>query len=60
MSMDSNGGIEPDGVKRGGKTALMSADDEQALREQGMPIRCCDLWPECSHVLAWWEEKRGA
>ena len=25
-------------------------------REIGMPLGCCDNWPECSHVLAWLEE----
>jgi hypothetical protein len=45
-------------VTRGGKRALIAADEEQALRERGMPIRCCDYWPECSHVLAWYEERR--
>jgi hypothetical protein len=48
-----------DDIKRGGKTALMPADEERALRELGMPIRCCDYWPECSHVLDWYENRRG-
>lgn len=26
-------------------------------REIGMPIGCCDEWPECSHVLAWLESR---
>ena len=27
----------------------------QRCREMGMPLGCCDVWPECSHVLAWYE-----
>jgi hypothetical protein len=25
-------------------------------REIGMPLGCCDEWPECTHVLAWVEQ----
>ena len=25
----------------------------------GMPVDCCDEWPECEHVLAWAEERDG-
>ena len=45
-------------IKRGGEHALMEAKDEQALRDAGAPIRCCPYWPECSHMLAWYEEQR--
>ena len=27
-------------------------------RERGIPLGCCDEWPECSHMLAWWEAHR--
>lgn len=27
----------------------------QRCRALGMPLGCCDCWPECSHVLAWYE-----
>lgn len=23
----------------------------------GMPLGCCEEWPECSHVLAWTESR---
>lgn len=23
----------------------------------GMPLGCCEEWPECSHVLKWVEER---
>jgi hypothetical protein len=26
-------------------------------REIGMPLGCCDEWPECSHVLEWTEQR---
>jgi hypothetical protein len=26
-------------------------------REIGMPLGCCDEWPECSHILAWYEAR---
>lgn len=26
-------------------------------REIRMPLGCCEDWPECSHVLAWLEER---
>jgi hypothetical protein len=26
-------------------------------REIGMPLGCCDEWPECSHVLEWTEKR---
>lgn len=26
--------------------------------ELGMPLGCCGMWPECSHVLAWDEERQ--
>lgn len=35
--------------------ALVTAEFEQFLREHDGPIRCCDYWPECSHMLAWME-----
>lgn len=35
---------------------LVSAEFEQALRDRGAPIRCCEHWPECSHMLAWYEK----
>jgi hypothetical protein len=44
-------------VKRGGKHAIIDATEEQKMRNLGMPIRCCDYWPECSHVLAWVTER---
>lgn len=25
--------------------------------ELGIPLGCCDEWPECSHVLDWYETK---
>ena len=55
MSTTSNRRSESDddGIKRGGKMALLDAKAEQALKESGCPVRCCDYWPECSHVLAW-------
>lgn len=28
--------------------------------EIGMPLGCCDEWPECSHVLAWVESRENA
>ena len=31
------------------------AGEEQKMRDLGMPVRCCDSWPECSHVLSWVE-----
>lgn len=58
--MEQNVSTEPDDpIKRGGKMALMDAKAEQALRDVGAPVRCCDYWPECSHILAW-VEKQGA
>jgi hypothetical protein len=26
----------------------------------GMPLGCCEEWPECSHVLAWTDERAAA
>lgn len=26
-------------------------------RAIGMPLGCCDEWPECSHILAWVESR---
>ena len=46
--------------------ALFIADEMQAdwfIREVkrcaaiGMPLGCCGEWPECSHVLAWIENR---
>ena len=60
MSTDKSRRSEPDdGIIRGGKMALLDAKTEQALKESGCPVRCCDHWPECSHVLAWIEEQHG-
>lgn len=30
----------------------------QRHRELGIPLGCCDEWPECSHILAYYEEHR--
>lgn len=46
-------------VKRGGKRAIIDADEEQKLGALGMPLRCCDYWPECAHVLAWLEKREA-
>jgi hypothetical protein len=29
-------------------------------REIGMPLGCCEEWPQCSHILAWADERREA
>ena len=49
-----------EGVKRGGRHAIIDAEEEQKMLALGMPVRCCDYWPECSHVLAWVEELADA
>lgn len=51
-----------DGVKRGGRHAIIAADEEAKMRALGMPVRCCDFWPECSHMLEFVEayEARAA
>lgn len=28
-------------------------------RDIGMPLGCCDYWPECAHVFAWTETRAG-
>ena len=44
------------------RVADMQADwfirEVKRCRAIGMPLGCCDEWPECSHVLAW-AETRG-
>jgi hypothetical protein len=30
-------------------------NEAKRCRALGMPIACCDEWPECTHVLAWVE-----
>ncbi len=32
-------------------------NEVKRYREIGMPLGCCDEWPECSHVLAWFESR---
>ena len=51
--------MSDDGVKRGGKHAIIDADEERKMRDFGMPVRCCDYWPECSHVLAFIEQQQA-
>jgi hypothetical protein len=38
---------------------LVDAADETGLRAIGAPVRCCGEWPECSHMLAWYETHRA-
>ena len=52
--------MDDKGVKRGGKHAIIDAAEEQKMRDLGMPVRCCDYFPECSHVLAWVESREEA
>ena len=35
---------------------LISVEVEEWLLEYEGPVRCCAEWPECSHVLDWYEE----
>ena len=35
---------------------LVSADLVSWLMEYKGPVRCCGEWPECAHVLDWYEE----
>lgn len=43
------------------RVAGMQADwfiaEVKRCREIGMPLGCCDDWPECSHVLEWLDER---
>ena len=36
---------------------LVSVEVEEWLLEYEGPVRCCAEWPECTHVLEWYEQE---